>query len=136
MIIVSAVFAITMILVFVLLAFTHGLAAFLPVMYFYFITTIVGLLPLNYIGTTICKAKITIVYPISFALSFLILAGTISWLSGNTFTNVLIDVFSNRNNIFSLSLSDPYIIANVITYILVVRGVSRPSSLFNTTKPL
>ena len=133
MIIVSTVFVISMVLVFIILAFTHALVAILPIMYLYFITTIVGLLPLNYIGTTICKAKITIVYPISFALSLLILPGTLTYLGGGSFMDALIGVFCNRLNIFAMS--DPYIIANVITYILVVRGVSRPLSLFNTTKP-
>src|SRR5690606_6549846 len=112
------VFTISIILVFALTAFRNQYAAFLPILFLYIIATI-SLLFLNYIGWVFLRVNISVVYPFSFVLSLLILVGALTWLSGNTFIDTVKSFFLKRKDIFSMA--DPYIIANVVTYILLLK---------------
>lgn len=57
-----------------------------------------------------------IVYPISFALSLFAWFGALSWLSGNSYLETLQTVFWNRKDVFSMA--DPYIIGNIVSYLM------------------
>ena len=117
----TTVFIISIILVFILLALKNQYVALLPIMFLYIIA-IISLLFLNYIGSTFLKLHIYYVYPVSFLLSLLILVASLTWLSGNTFADTFKATFFNRKDIFSMA--DPYIIANVLTYIFILKRFS------------
>lgn len=114
----TTVFLISIILAFVITAFKNQYAGLLPIIFIYIIATI-GLFILNYIGSTVLKFNIFIVYPFSFLLSLLFLVSAITWLSGNSLMDTIKTTFLNRRDF--ISMADPYIIGNILTYILLLK---------------
>ena len=108
---------ISIILLFAVAVFKNQYVAFLPLMSLYLVG-FVTLLFINYVGGHHFKLNLSIAYPFSFALSLIALVGATSWFSGNTFTETLRVTFLNRKDF--VSMIDPYVLGNLITYLLLL----------------
>ncbi len=108
---------ISIILLFAVVVIKKQYVAFLPLMSLYLVG-FVTLLFINYVGGHLFKLKLSIAYPFSFALSLIALVGATSWFSGNTFTETLRVTFLNRKDF--VSMVDPYVLGNLITYLVLL----------------
>jgi len=91
-------------------------SAMVPMMFLYSLSTIALLLGI-YLGRKL-KIGLKLLYPISFIFSLIVLILSVSWLSENPIIETGKSIFLDRKDI--TAMSDPYIIANLITYILLI----------------
>lgn len=109
-------FIISVIILFAVLMIKNQYGAFLPLSFLYLIA-FVTLLFVNFIGYLL-DFHLSITYPFGFFLSLIALVVAISWFSDNPFTQTLKATFLNRKDI--VSMADPYIVGNLIAYMIVL----------------
>ena len=90
-------------------------AVFLPVLLLYLLS-FVALITVVYIGTRVFKLNFRFIFPLGVVLSLFVFLAVTSWLSGNNFVQTTINSFLNR--VEGISMVDPWILGNLIAYIL------------------
>jgi hydrogenase/urease accessory protein HupE len=120
----TIVFTTSVLILFLVLSLKNQYTAILPIGFLYLIGAI-SLFLCNYIGQDLMKISLNIIYPIGFVCSLVVLIASLTWFTGNTFIETVKAAFLNRKDF--ISMTDPYIIANVVTYLLLLKRVLLPN---------
>lgn len=105
-----------LLLVFILVKDSYVM--FIPICVLYFLSAFT-LLILNYLSNNILQWNIRYFYILNALLSILSLPFFLGWLRGSDYGVTFVDMLTSRKEFFSIF--DPYTLACILTYILIIK---------------